>query len=486
MLIMNDAERLTRLLRRGSLGEAVSVIPVAAAASSRRYYRMALPDGRTVIGAVGQSCPENRAFVHIAGCLAQEGILAPRVLAVEDGDGAYIVTDLGDRSMMEAVSAAAISGHWECSEGFEALSRCMRELPRLQYGVASRLDPSLCFPRPSMDRRALMWDLNQFKYCFLKAVGIEFDEDGLETDFERLAEFVESQADSPFRAFIHRDCQSRNVMLAPDGSPQWIDFQGGRLGPVAYDVASMVWHPRAAIPADVRLRLVEIYVDSLGRMLGRTVSREEFDSALRPVLALRFLQVLGAYGLRGLTEGKAAFVTPIPAAVGELCQMIPWMKSEGLDTLAGVAKDMPGLAVVSEASQSAGSLIVTVTSFSYKRGLPRDYTGNGGGFVFDCRYCHNPGRYAEYRDLTGRDLPVKRFLEERGEMPRLVEDALRMVVPSVERYRRRGFTRLGVAFGCTGGRHRSVYGADALAHAVAALGVRVHLVHREQCIEEWL
>lgn len=483
---MNDAERLIRLAVDAGLGTPEGITPVAAAASSRRYYRLTMPGASTVIGAIGMNSRENRAFIHIARCMAAEGIPAPRVLAVEDGDGAYIVSDLGDRSMMDAVSASAASGQWEGTEGFEALAACMDALPGLQYGVASRLDTAMCYPRQAMDRRSVMWDLNQFKYCFLKAAGVETDEDALEADFEKFASIIERQSGGPFRAFMHRDCQSRNVMLTPDGRPQWIDFQGGRMGPVAYDVASMVWHPRAAIPDNIRQRLVGLYIDALGRRIGRRVGREEFEEVLRPVLVLRFLQVLGAYGLRGLTEGKATFVTPIPAAVAELERMVPWMRSEGLTALAGVASELKHLPVVCEASESRSGLVVTVGSFSYKRGLPHDYSGNGGGFVFDCRYCHNPGRYPEYRTLTGRDTAVKLFLEERGEMPRLASDALKMVLPAVERYRQRGFTHLSVWFGCTGGRHRSVYGAESVARALAGAGVKVHLVHREQGIDEWL
>lgn len=482
--VMNHIETLTSLAAGAGLGTPESVSRLAAAASSRRYYRLDFGPGRpTLIGAIGDSPAENRAFAEIARCLEDTGVAAPRMVAMSDDGAAYIVTDLGDRPMMDAVGAAAKSGEWRGSEGFEALRRCMESLPSLQYGVAERIDASKCYPRPAMDRRSVMWDLNHFKYCFLKAAGMEIDEEGLENDFNRLADMIEAESATRFHAFIHRDCQSRNVMLLPDGTPAWIDFQGGRMGPVAYDVASMVWHARAAIPSPLRRELLAVYVESLSRVLGADVSVEEFAEALRPVLLLRFLQVLGTYGLRGITEGKSAFIEPIAALVDELAELLPWMEQNNLPAIAATVRRLPSLEAVKGCSEKRDGLVVTVTSFSYKRGLPRDWSGNGGGFIFDCRYPNNPGRYPAYRHLTGRDMPVIDFIEADGEMVTLAERAIEMVVPAVRRYRDRGFTHLSVAFGCTGGQHRSVYGAEAMARALVAEGVKVHLIHREQGID---
>lgn len=482
--VMNHTETLTSLAAEAGLGIPKAVSRLAAAASSRRYYRLDFgPDRPSLIGAIGDSPAENRAFAEIARCLEETGVAAPRMMAMSSDGYAYIVTDLGDRPMMDAVASAARSGVWRDSEGIEALRRCMESLPELQYGVAARIDASKCYPRPAMDKRSVMWDLNHFKYCFLKAAGMEIDEEGLENDFNRLADMIEAESSSRFHAFIHRDCQSRNVMLLPDGTPAWIDFQGGRMGPVAYDVASMVWHARAAIPADLRRELLAVYVQSLSRVLGDDITLEEFTEALRPVLLLRFLQVLGTYGLRGITEGKSAFIEPIPALVDELTELIPWMAHNNLPAIAATISRLSSLEVVKGCRDKRDELIVTVTSFSYKRGLPRDWSGNGGGFIFDCRYPNNPGRYQAYRQLTGRDKPVIEFIEADGEMVTLAEKAVEMVLPAAKRYRERGFTHLSVAFGCTGGQHRSVYGAETMARALAAEGIKVHLIHREQGID---
>lgn len=486
---MNDIQRLTALCADASLPIPDAVIPIAAAASSRRYYRMTFPSGPSLIGAIGNTVDENRAFVHIARCIEDVGLEAPRVVAVAPDMTAYIVSDLGDRQMMDAVAAAAAEGFPDDSEGVAALMRCMDSLPILQYGVGRRLDLSLCYPRAEMDHRSILWDLNHFKYCFLKAAGAEIDEEGLEGDFERLAEMVVVPEGDPLRGFIHRDCQSRNVMLAPDGTPQWIDFQGGRMGPVTYDVASMVWHARAAIPAPLRRRLVERYVAALVRTTGCQIDVTAFEERLRPVLLLRFLQVLGAYGLRGLTEGKAAFLTPIPALVDELLEMVEWMRGVGLCSLADTIAMIPQLAPVKEARtamEPRDGLTVTVMSFSYKRGLPRDFSGHGGGFIFDCRFPDNPGRYKPYKTLTGMDRPVIDFIERDGELPAMVDRAIELVAPAIRRYQERGFTHLSVSFGCTGGQHRSVYSAERAARAFADMGVKVRLIHREQSIDRRL
>lgn len=482
----NDIDRLLALAASIGQEEIKEVRPLTADASTRRYYRIFSADGSTLIGAIGKSTAENRAFVEIAAALARLSIAAPVVMACEKDYGAYLMTDLGDSSMMDLVTAVAKDGQWEGSKALKALEACMDSLPKLQLGLAREVNPEVCYPRPAMDRRSVMWDLNHFKYCFLKAVGAEPDEEGLENDFARIASMIESLSPGPLWAFIHRDSQSRNVMMLSDGTPAWIDFQGGRMGPVGYDLFSMVWHARAALPEEVRFHLLDRYLESLSRQVGKRIGREEFMQEMRPVLLLRYLQVLGAYGLRGLTEGKAAFITPIPTLISEMVKLLPWMKETGLSTLSQAVERLPQLPIVKEISEQYDELVVTVTSFSYKRGLPRDYSGNGGGFIFDCRYPNNPGRYEQYKHLTGRDREVIDFIEADGELPELVNRAIDMVMPAVERYRQRGFTRLSVAFGCTGGRHRSVYGAEQMTRVLRSRGLRVRLIHREQGIDEML
>jgi len=341
-----------------------------------------------------------------------------------------------------------------------------------------------------------MFDLNYFKYCFLKPSGLEFNEVRLQDDFERLAdELLAASAlrlsdgtfyDGP--AFMLRDFQSRNVMVS-DGNPYFIDFQGGRRGPVHYDVASFVWHARSGYPAALRDRLAETYLDALTEYVN--VDRADFMRTLRVFVLFRTLQVLGAYGFRGMVENKAKFVTSIPAAIQSLKEQLSDCQDEFAgaypylyETLRQLA-ELPRFAVPD--SESAG-LTVTVYSFSFHKGIPYDPSGNGGGYVFDCRSIHNPGRYEPYKKLTGRDREVIDFLENDGEVFGFLEHVYGVVDPHVETFDGRGFRNLMVSFGCTGGQHRSVYCAEHLAAHLAEKypAVSVRLIHREQGIEEAL
>jgi hypothetical protein len=327
----------------------------------------------------------------------------------------------------------------------------------------------------------VMFDLNYFKYCFLKPSGLEFHEVRLQDEFERLADdLMGGQLVDEYDqdTFLYRDFQARNVMLR-DGLPYFIDFQGGRRGPIYYDLASFVWQPRAAYSEELRQKLVEEYLGSLQRYVK--VDRKEFEDRLGLFILFRILQLLGAYGFRGLVENKAAFVISIPLAMDMLREQLAirhWPYPY-LTELLGKLSQMPKFIA---AAASDGVLEIKVCSFSFKKGLPVDLSGNGGGYIFDCRSIHNPGRYEPYKKLTGRDEPVIRFLEEDGEVFSFLEHVYGVVDPHVETYSRRGFTSLMVSFGCTGGQHRSVYCAEHLAAHLSEKypDIRVVLTHREQ------
>ena len=325
-----------------------------------------------------------------------------------------------------------------------------------------------------------MFDLNYFKYCFLKPSGLEFNEVRLQDDFERFADDLLQEESG---TFLYRDFNARNVMVR-DGQPYFIDFQGGRRGPIYYDVASFIWQARARYPKWMKERMLESYLSALGQYM--TVDRSNFDGRLRLFVLFRTLQVLGAYGFRGLVENKAQFVVSIPPAMEGLKELlsVPFEAYPYLDDLLRQMADMPKFA----SQESDGKLEVKVMSFSYKKGVPQDMSGNGGGYVFDCRSIHNPGRYEPYKKLTGRDEPVIRFLEDDGEIIGFLEHVYGVVDPHVETYSRRGFTSLMVSFGCTGGQHRSVYCAEHLARHLADKypDIRVRLIHREQNISEVL
>ncbi len=453
-----------------------NIVPLTGSASNRRYYRLSSGAG-TCIGAIGTDRQENEAFITLSRHFKARNIPVPEVFAVSEDGMSYVQEDFGDDILFDRLQKARKSG--EGMEDVESLlCRTMEYLPKIQFEGAQGLDFSICYPQPSFDRRMVMFDLNYFKYCFLKASGLEFNEAKLQDDFERFADdLLEDDMDT----FMYRDFNARNVMIS-DGAPCFIDFQGGRRGPIYYDVASFVWQARAAYPDALKEKMVESYLEGLAPYMN--LSREVFDRRLKLFILFRLLQVLGAYGFRGWTEHKANFVTSIPAAVASLKDLI----AEGFDAypyLSDTLKRLSGLPRFAGYAADDGKLEVKVFSFSFRKGVPYDPTGNGGGYVFDCRSIHNPGRYEPYKKLTGRDEPVIRFLEDDGEIVGFLDHVYAVVDPHVETYMRRGFTSLMVSFGCTGGQHRSVYCAEHLASHLASRypGIRVRLIHREQCIE---
>ena len=450
--------------------------PLTGSASNRRYYRLS-GDAGACIGVVGVDALENKAFLTIARHFYGKGINVPQILAVSDDESAYLQEDLGDTILFDMLTAARKSGDG-MDQVEELLCKTMAMLPKIQFEGAQGLDFSVCYPQPSFDRRMVMFDLNYFKYCFLKPSGLEFNEVLLQDDFERFADaLLEESTDT----FLYRDFNARNVMVK-DGQPYFIDFQGGRRGPVYYDVASFAWQARARFTQEQKEMMLKAYLESLSEYMP--VDEVSFRSRLRLFVLFRLLQVLGAYGFRGWVEHKANFVTSIPAAIAEL----KGLAAEGFDDYPYMTEVLGQLAALPRFVQDAsheGVLEVKVYSFSFKKGVPYDPSGNGGGYVFDCRSIHNPGRYEPYKKLTGRDEPVIKFLEDDGEVFGFLEHVYGVVDPHVETYSRRGFTNLMVSFGCTGGQHRSVYCAEHLAHHLVQKypDIRVRLIHREQGID---
>lgn len=461
-----------------------AVNKLSGAGSNRQYYRIICGDGKSVIGVVGDNLRENQSFTYICSKMHDKGLPVPALIAVSDDGVCYLQEDLGSVSLYDHIQACQKAGVWD-DETRALLHQVMRDLVDVQFRTAEGFDVEQCCREQWFDSRVIRWDLNYFKYCFLKLSGIPFDEMRLEDEYDLLVRELEQAGNlsgegQQVRTFLYRDFQSRNVMVH-DCRPYYIDFQGGYIGPVYYDVASFLWQARAAYPDDLREELLKEYLAALQSYCP--ISEEIFRERLRRFVFFRLLQVLGAYGYRGLYEHKAMFLTPIIQALRSACALVPYMENI-CPHLCSLILQLAQLPHFSEQS-GKGHLTVYVTSFSYKKGIPDDFSGNGGGFVFDCRAPHNPGRYDEYKQLTGLDAPVIEFLEEQGEMPRFMEHAYGMVDPAVETYLRRGFTRLMVSFGCTGGQHRSVYGAQHMAEHLAKKypDATICLLHRERGIE---
>lgn len=475
---------LTKLFTESTGFEPAEVYELPSSGSNRRYFRLSsapehVREGipRSLIGVLGTSKEENDAFIYLAQHFASKQLPVPHVVAVSQDRMAYLQEDLGDTILFNAIEKGRKTRSFS-NEERELLIRTIRSLPDIQFLGAVGLDFSRCYPAKEFDVRSIMWDLNYFKYCFLKATGLEFQEDLLEDDFQAMAEVLMRGKSS---TFMYRDFQSRNVMLTDSGEPRFIDFQGGRKGPFYYDVASFLWQAKANFPDSLRDELIGHYVDALAKY--KPVNEEYFREQLRHFVLFRTLQVLGAYGFRGYFEKKPHFMQSVPFAIANLRRLLETPYPE-YPYLSRMLKELVNLKQFTD-DPANRSLTVRVLSFAYKKGIPNDPTGNGGGFVFDCRAVNNPGKYDRYKSFTGLDQPVIQFLEDDGEITTFLEHVYALVDASVKRYIERGFTNLSVAFGCTGGQHRSVYSAQHLAeHLNKAFNVKVELIHREQNIEQ--
>lgn len=447
-------------------GEPVAV-KLEGAGSDRVYFRVFAPGKPIVVGTWGENVSENRAFVDLCKVFVSKGLPVPRIFAVSDDSRSYLQEDFGDESLLKY-----LSGHHRMGLAEESL----RQLVRMQ--TVGEGEWSSCVMMPAFSNRQVMWDLNYFKYEFLKPCGLVFDENKLEDDFENLASVLTSFPES-LLGFMYRDFQSRNIMKTERGLG-FIDFQGGRKGPILYDAISFIWQVKAGFTKEEKTILLNKYAEFLSEV--RNVNPSEILENAGILVLFRTLQVLGAYGFRGLVEKRSHFIESIPGALHNLSQLV----SDGIVDAYPELKSVAEKTLHSRFYENVkpDRLTVKVFSFSYKKGYPEDLTGNGGGFMFDCRGMHNPGRYNEYKPLTGLDMEVKEFLEARGEVQYFVENAYNMVSPSIVRYHKRGFSSLQIGFGCTGGRHRSVYCAQSLAEKIASNfpDVRVELVHREQAL----
>lgn len=448
------------------------ILELPTSGSNRRYFR--LKGGNlSLIGVIGNNLEENRAFIYLSRHFREKGIRVPAVLAVSDDGFSYLQEDLGDKVLFGLVSEGRENGIYSPVET-DILCRTIEQLPRLQYQGARDLDWGKCLYE-AFDGRMIDFDLNYFKYCFLKATGLEFNEVHLQEDFEKLKEDLLKDSGN---TFMHRDFQARNILIQ-DGEPWIIDFQGGRRGPIYYDVASFVWQARSRFPEQLKQKLLQSYLRALRSY--QEVDEEQFYSRLRLFVLFRTLQVLGAYGFRGYFEKKPHFLSSVPYALGNLRTLLqtPFTDYPHLNDILLQLTNMPQFNEIPQDRR----LEVHIYSFAYKKGIPADNTGNGGGYVFDCRSINNPGKYEHYRQFTGNDPEVIKFLEDDGEVTTFLDSVYKLVDAHVQRFLERKFTHLQVCFGCTGGQHRSVYAAEHLAaHLKEHFPVKVHLVHRERGI----
>jgi len=446
--------------------------------SDRRIFR--LDEGTdSLIGVVHAEVAENTAFLSFSRHFRGSGLPVPEIHAVNDDGTAYLEEDLGDETLFEFLGRER-RAHGAGSE-VPAPVRAVYEqvvdrLPEFQVSAGRGIDESVCYPRARFDRQSMSWDLNYFKYYFLKLAQVPFHEQALENDFGVLVDFL---LGAPSEHFLYRDFQSRNIMVR-EGRPWFIDYQGGRRGAVHYDIASLLVDAKADLPQAFREAMLERYMTALAAR-GVRVVRDEFFGYYDGFTLIRLLQAMGAYGFRGFYERKPHFLQSVPYAVRNLEALLQrWRAPIRLPALSEALGRIVQSTRLRELTTSAPAMTVRIESFSYKRGLPADTSGHGGGFVFDCRALPNPGRDAAYAPMAGDDTAVEAWLEAHDEVHAFLARTREMIVHVVDAYRKRRFTHLSVAFGCTGGQHRSVYCATQLArHLRGREGVQVELNHRD-------
>ena len=482
--MQNLIESISHLYKSwcGKLPQQIDVLPQSG--SDRRYFRLQDDRGKTVIATIGANIPENETFIYFSETFYAKGLPVPQVLAVSDDKTIYLQQDFGNTSLLDVLEERGYS-----PETYNVFRESLHQLAQLQVRGDAGLNYDKCLTNKEFGRQAIKADLFYFKYYFLDALRKPYDKQKLIDDFDALSSYLTF---TEFKFFMFRDFQSRNIMIGEGNSVHFIDFQGGMKGAPQYDVASAIWQARANLPDDWKTHLLEDYMNSFETILGHPLDRAVFRSQYNGYVLIRLLQVLGAYGFRGLFERKAQFLTSIPLALKNLKWFI---EHNSLGISVPEFKRVLELCTDDEIIQrftpiqadDSTPLTVKICSFSYKKGIPPDASGNGGGFVFDCRGIDNPGRHDVYKTVTGRDKPVMEYLERQTRMQDFLNSVFDIVDISVEEYIKRGFTSLAVNFGCTGGQHRSVYAADALArHLKNKYKVKLEVAHVEQESKNWI
>ncbi|MGD0571033.1 MAG: RNase adapter RapZ [Candidatus Sulfotelmatobacter sp.] len=441
--------------------------------SGRNISRLS-NDKLSAIGILYNVREENAAFLEFSRHFRRRGLPVPEIYAEDLDRGAYLEEDFGDTTLFEFLSKNR-AGDRIAPPAVEAYRKVVAVLPRFQVEAGRDLNYSACYPRGSFDQQSISWDLNYFKYYFLRLAGIPFNEQALEDDFDRLTNFLLG-ADCNY--FLYRDFQSRNIMLR-EGQPFFLDYQGGRKGALQYDIASLLYDAKADLPPELRQQLLDLYLDKLSDFVD--VGREAFLHYYYAYVYVRIMQALGAYGFRGFYERKAHFLQSVPYALKNLRWLLHNVKlAIALPTLMEAFNSMLASERLQRLATEAENLTVRIFSFSFHRGWPKDESGHGGGFVFDGRSLPNPGREERFKSLTGRDAPVIEYLNQQESVHQFMASVMSLVDASASEYQRRGFKNLMVSFGCTGGQHRSVYLAEQLARRLRGRnGVEVVVRHRE-------
>jgi aminoglycoside/choline kinase family phosphotransferase len=459
------------------------IITLRQAGSNRQYFRIISGKNSYIVTVNPNNIPENNAFIEFSKHFRIKQLPVPEILATQQDNTIYLQSDFGDVSLYDIMRNEGFT-----ERVFELFKKTSAQLARLQIEGGKNLDYNQCIATKSFDKQAIYSDLLYFLYYFIRALDLPYDKNALLNDFDILSSYLMQEEQ---KYFMHRDCQSRNIMVK-DERIHFIDYQGGMQGALQYDVASLLWQARASLPYKWREDILEYYFEKANELLGNTLNKQNFFDSYDGFVLIRMLQTLGAYGFRGLFERKHHFIASIPFALKNLKwflenKKMPIRLPELQKLLQAITQDkIIDKFEIIKADKDC-KLVININSFSYKHGLPEDNSGNGGGFVFDCRGVLNPGRIQEFKVQTGRDKPVQEYLLHNTLMPSFLQHSFALVDISVEDYIRRGFDSLTVSFGCTGGQHRSVYAADKLAeHLKEKFNVPTIVHHREQERKNWI
>ncbi len=447
-------ELLVDLYKKWSGTEPEDMILLPQSGSYRQYYRIKGPKS-TVMGTYNEDKKENLAFIKLSRHFHEKGLKVVEIYLEDIENNIYLQEDLGDEILLERVAYLRKNG--DMKSLVSLYKQILEDLSDFQTKGRENLDFELCYPRSAFDKQSILWDLNYFKYSFLKIVKVPFDEQLLENDFQKFADYL-LETDCSY--FLYRDFQSRNIMMK-NNDPYYIDYQGGRKGALQYDVASLLFESKIDLPFDMREDLLKHYAMIISQKSG--INEKEFLDYYYPYVLIRLMQAMGAYGFRGLIERKKLFIQSIPHAIKNLKWILQNVELKiELPALKQIFEHLTHEDFMKKIPGIISKLRIHINSFSYKRGIPADLSGHGGGFVFDCRGIENPGRQQRFKDLTGRDRDVCQFIEEKTGMNTFLEHIFHIIDQTVENYTNRKFNHLSINFGCTGGQHRSVYSAEKL------------------------
>lgn len=476
-----NLDRIKELFSTFSTSEIAAIDKLPQAGSERHYYRIHTAD-KNYIATWGANLKENETFIYFSRHFKERDLSVPQIFCINAEEDLYIQEDFGGTSLLDRLENSGAT-----DEVYDLYKKSLQQLAALQIKGHEGLDYNQCLTNTTFGKQAIMADLLYFKYYFLDALRRPYNKQKLIDDFEALSNYL---SHTEYRFFMFRDFQSRNIMVGQDGAVNFIDYQGGMQGAPQYDVASLLWQAKANLSDDWKNRLLDDYMDSFEKILGESIDKETFRSQYNGYVLIRLLQVLGAYGFRGLFERKAHFLTSIPLALKNLQWFVnnqtlgialpEFKKVLDICISETVIKEFTPVQATAETP-----LVVNINSFSYRKGIPSDLSENGGGYVFDMRGILNPGRIDQYKTQSGLDKPVKDFIEQQTEMLNYLNGVYNVVDISVSNYIERGFESLMINFGCTGGQHRSVYAAEAVArHVRNKFKVMITLTHTNK--QNWV